>query len=387
MGRRVRIILGSVGLLAAAVLVTGGFVLGPRMGAVRCLTTFGWPAPDDLGRIEDAPDGFHVLADEAKYGVPHAFVRSMQDGKAHPTLVFVHGVAKVGLRDGRILRAIEAFHRAGFTIVAPEIGPLVDPTRPSAEVDGLDRLLDALAAGEIEGASAKRFGLVGISVGGALVLRAGARFQERGGRGLRGILAIGAPDDLRTPARDWFALPDPAPEGGASLEWRRRSAAAFARNFVYRAALEKRLGDHPDSTRLKDWLAESKLPESAAPALETEAGRALARIVHAPPAEREKERDALLADAWDQLVVLSPADWSAQLAHLGGIAVFLLHGYGDPLVPIAEADLLEARLKRHTLVSVLRSHIIGHTAVNDAGFGEQLAHVVFLDDFFDMVGG
>lgn len=387
MGRRVRIILWTLGLILAAVLVTGGFVLGPRMGAVRCLTTFSWPVPDDLENLADAPDGFEVLADEARYGVRRAFVRSVQDGKAHPTLVFVHGVAEIGLRDGRIVRAIEAFHRAGFTILAPEIGPLLDPTRPSEEVDGLDRLLDALAAGEIEGVSAGRFGLVGISVGGALALRAGARFQERGGRGLRGILAIGAPDDLRTPARDWFALPDPAPEGGASLQWRRRSAAAFARNFIVRAALKKRVGDHPDFTRLKDWLAASKLPASDPPALETEAGRILARIVHAPPAEREMERDALLADAWDQLVVLSPADWSAQLAHLSGVAVFLLHGYGDPLVPIAEAALLEARLKPHTLVPVLRSRLIGHTAVTDVGFGEQLAHVVFLDDFFDMVGG
>ena len=387
MGRRVRTILWTVGLIVVALLVTGGFVLGPRMGAVRCLTTFGWPVPDDLGRIEDAPDGFTVLADEATYGVPYAFVRRTPDGKVHPTLVFIHGVARVGLRDGRILRAIEAFHRAGFTVIAPEIGPLLDPTRPSDEVDGLDRLLDALAAGRIEGASTSRFGLVGISVGGALALRAGARFQERGGRGLRGILAIGAPDDLRTPARDWFVLPDPAPEGGDSLEWRRNNAAAFARNFVLRAALEKRVGNHPDFTRLRDWLAEEALPAAAAPELETEAGQALARIVHAPAAERAKERDALLADAWHQLIVLSPADWSAQLTHLRGIAVFLLHGYGDPLVPIAEADLLAARLERHTLVSVLRSRVLGHTAVNGAGLREQLAHVVFLDDFFDMVGG
>lgn len=93
-----------------------------------------------------------------------------------------------------------------------------------------------------------------------------------------------------------------------------------------------------------------------------------------------------MARAAERVRGLSPALWDAELDHLRGIPVFLLHGRGDPLVPIEEAAHLATRLRRRTIVSVLESHMVGHTSVNEVGLGERIAHVVQMDDFFDMIG-
>jgi pimeloyl-ACP methyl ester carboxylesterase len=387
MSRRLRNTLLALGLLVVALLVAGAFLLGPRLGATRTLITFGWPVPDDLVSLEEPPPGYERLADRDVYGVENALLRRVQDGRSHPTLVFVHGVSADGLRDGRILRAIEAFHRGGFTVVAPELGPLTDPTRAPAELEGLDRLLEALATGKIPGANGGRFGLVGISVGAAVALRAGARYQAGGGDGLRGILAIGAPDDLKISARLWFEASDPDEAGGESLDWQRQNAAAFARAFVLRAALPVRVADEDDAHALSSWFSEAARWKEDPPALRTEAARALASLLRAAPAARAAAAEQLLDDAWPRLATLSPAAWTEELSALRGVPVFVLHGEADPLIPVGDADRLRTRLEAHTLVSVLKSGLVGHTAVGDASIAERVDHIVFLDDFFDMVGG
>ena len=90
-------------------------------------------------------------------------------------------------------------------------------------------------------------------------------------------------------------------------------------------------------------------------------------------------------DAWDQLVAFSPADWDEELDALRGVPIFLLHGTEDPLIPVSELDPLRERLERRTIVSDLRSHMVGHVSVNEVGFGEKLDHIAFMDSFFDIV--
>ena len=114
--------------------------------------------------------------------------------------------------------------------------------------------------------------------------------------------------------------------------------------------------------------------------------RGLARMVRAAPEERAKAREQVLTRAQTRVRRLSPAQWQEKLVHLRGVAVFLLHGHGDPLVPIEEADRLAERLRRHTIVAVLKSHMVGHTTVKDVSIAERIAHVVQMDDFFDMIG-
>jgi hypothetical protein len=62
--------------------------------------------------------------------------------------------------------------------------------------------------------------------------------------------------------------------------------------------------------------------------------------------------------------------------------VFLIHGVEDPLVPVSDLPLLEARLRPHTEVRSLRSALLGHVEV---GSREAWDHVLFVDGFFDAV--
>ena len=54
-------------------------------------------------------------------------------------------------------------------------------------------------------------------------------------------------------------------------------------------------------------------------------------------------------------------------------------------MPVSEARHLRDVIARHTVVSVLESHMVGHTTVEDVGLGERLSHLAFMDDFLDMV--
>jgi pimeloyl-ACP methyl ester carboxylesterase len=375
------LLLGSVLLLGALAAAT---VL-PRLPALRCLLAFQAEVPDDLEDFAHPPEGFRLLADAERFGVTRAWACAPEGDGPHPVMLFVHGVAPEGIRDGRILRAVRAFARGGFLVVAPEVGGLVDPTVRQGDEVRMLRLLRALAAGELEGAAPGRIGAVGISVGGAALLKVCAAYRAEGGRGLRAVMAIGAPEDVRRPAEDWFSLPNPDPEGGESFTWKRRNAAAFARNFVSRAALAKRFRDNPDRVVLRDWLAETWIPETPPEGLTTEAGRAFASWFLSEPSRWSAQRESVLRDGWDQMRPLSPAAWRKSLRHLRGVAVFLLHGVGDPLVPVAEAERLRAALRVHTAVSLLESRMVAHTTVADVGIGERLAHLAFMDDFLDMV--
>lgn len=377
-----------LGLVGAAVLLVAGAGLGlvvPRLPAIHCLLGFQASVPDDLETNDDVPEGFELLTDRHRYGVDRAWLLRAASPRA-PVLVFVHGVAPEGIRDGRIVNAVRAFGAAGFTVLAPELPTLVDPLAPGTPGAGTARLLAALGAGKIHGIRRDRIGVVGISVGGALALRACATFRREGGTGLRAVLAIGAPDDMRRPAVGWFAAEDTTPAGYGTLLWEQRNAAEFARNFLLRAGLRKRLGADPDLQKLADWMAEDPIPKEPLEGVTSKAVWEAALWLLAPADLRATERERVLHDAANRIEGLSPALWSDELAHLRGVQVFLLHGHGDPLVPIEEAAHLARRLRKFTVVSVLESHLVGHTSVEDVGFGEQLSHVVQMDDFFALIG-
>ncbi len=373
------VLLLLVGTAAAAIL--------PRLPALKCLLHFNSELPEDPDRDGPAPAGYERLTDEAAYGVKRAWLRAHDTGdKRQPCLVFVHGVSPLGIEDGRILRAVEAFHRGGFCIVAPEIGFMTDPTVRDNDEARLVKLLQAIADGKIAQADPNRIGIVGISVGSGFALKAAARWLRAGKQDLAAILCIGAADDIKGPTKDWYALPNPDPEGGSSFEWERNNAAAFARNYGARAGLVRRFGDTKDAEAIATWLKEEDVPTvETRPELETQAANAFADMLLAGPTEWTAAREGLLADAWDQLVQFSPAAWDSELDALRGVPIFLLHGEGDPLIPVSEVEPLRKRLEARTLVSVLRSHMVGHTTVNKVGIGEKLDLIAFMDSFLDIV--
>ncbi len=377
-----------LGLLLAVLLLfvgaVGAFIVVPRVPAVRCLLAFQDSVPDDLEKPYEAPAGLRMLEDPARYGAKRVWLLRQESGPA-PTMLFVHGVAPVGLEDGRIVHALKAFARAGFTVIAPELPTLVDPLDPAPVGRGVAQVLQAISRGAFEGAHPKRIGVVGISVGGALALKGCVEYVAAGGSGLRAILAIGAPDDMLRTSVAWFADEDAGPDDG-TLRWERAHAAEFARSYLIRAGLIPTFGDDPEVRKLAAWMEAGDVPEKPPEGLTRPELVELATLVKARAAERAKAREQVMTRAAPRIEGLSPALWDDELHNLRGVAVFLLHGHGDPLVPVEEARHLARRLRRHTVVSVLESHMVGHTSVEEVSVGERLDHVIQMDDFFDMIG-
>ncbi len=383
---RRRAVLGRVFLLLGAlVLLVGGvggaFVL-PRLDAIHTLLRFAEGGGGEDG-VLDA--GMAWVKNVDRTGFERLLVATPEGEGPFPALVFVHGVAVKGLDDGRIIRAVDAFRDAGFVVIAPEVRVLVNPPQNDHDLERVAALLHAVALGNFPTADARRVGVIGISVGGGMSLRAVARYRAEGGAGPRAILAIGAPDDLKRIIPTWFGLPRPDFDAPRTAERVRREEARFARNVVLRASLGKRVASTADRAVLRAWLEENLDPMTAPDGLETKAGRAFAALATGTPEGWRREREAITRDAWPLMAVFSPAASGPELGTLTGIPTFLLHGTGDPLVPVTEMDRLAERLRAHTMVVTLASHMIGHVDVETTGITEQLEHVVFMDDFFDIV--
>jgi pimeloyl-ACP methyl ester carboxylesterase len=380
--RRRRRVLVSLGVLVLLLLGAGAVLVLPRLGAVRCLLAFGEAAPDHHARLP----GFRLLEDPERFGARRAWAAAPDGSGPHPTLVFVHGVTSLGIEDGRVLRAVEAFRRAGFLVVAPEVQAMVRLESWDDDLARLARLLHAVADGQVEGADGSRLGIVAISVGGPWALQAAARFRGAGGRGLRGLLLVGAPEDFRRVAHGWFStpLPDAGEEARDPVRFEAKRAAEFGRNALWKTGLAA-MGVGDDEAALRTWLEASWSPSAPPDGLATAQGIEVARLVVRGPGIPEADVDRLLDAGWRVLRYLSPAAWSDDLAPLRGVACRLLHGTHDPLVPVSEMARLEARLSGVLDVHALESGIVGHTAVGEASLSERWEHVVFLDAFLDGV--
>ena len=377
---RSRILLG-VGVAALLLLGAAGIYLVPRRAALRCLLAFTEEVPAEGTQ----PEGFDRVRDAARLGVADAWIARPSGDGPHPLLLFVAGIAPKGLGDGRIVRAVDAFRRAGFLVVAPLVPGLVDPGTPDPDMESLGRLLVALDRGAVADAAAAPLGVVAISVGAPYALRVLAAHVAGGGRRPGAFLAIGAPADFDRCARRWFDTPRLGKEKPENQEDELRHAGDLGRNMLWRAAARHLVPDAADARRLGAWLTQRWVPEQAPEGLATDAGRAYAAMVLGPPEGWRVRRDEVLGASAPWTTWLSPVRFRGELEPLGDLPVYLLHGDSDPLVPASElqplAELLGARMR----VTTLRSHMVSHTDVDDVGLGERLAHLDFMDAFFDEI--
>ena len=130
-----------------------------------------------MGDVEAAPSVAEELA-----GVPGR--RWPARAAEGPTLVLVHGVHPDGGREPRMGRLATLFAREGFVVHVPHLAELA---AFQAKGDVIPRLRGYFDAVERRHGC---FGVVGVSVGGGLALRA---LEDRP---VTGVLTIGAHDDL-----------------------------------------------------------------------------------------------------------------------------------------------------------------------------------------------
>jgi len=378
-------------MLAVALAAVAGIGLGaaaalPRQDALRCLIAMtSGPVPEDASVLE----GFTLRTDaEAQLGYRRLWIARPAGDGPHPALLFVHGITPKGIGDGRVIQAVAAFRDAGFVVIAPEVQLLTTPPHGDDDVLRLKRLLRAVARGEVVGTRPGHIGIVAISVGGGIALRACAEFRAEGGEGLRAVFLLGAPDDVRRVATTvWFPDDPTDPTAQRNFAWHRQHASELCRSVLFRGALPARVRNLWDRARLKAWLEEAWMPSFVPSDLLTDEGRAFARLVVSPPAVRAAAAAGVMDDAWPYVRPFSPADPEIDLSPLTGVACFLMNGVYDPLVPVSELEHLRARLARYTMCVTLESRLIGHAELEDVGIPEQFDHVVYMDDFFDMIGG
>lgn len=370
-------------ILLGAVAGGVGLTLGPRRAALATLWGFQEPVGPDLATEDVAPQHFEWTTDPTRTGFERLWQARPDKARGAPLLILVVGAGQHGIRDGRVVRAVEAFRRGGYIVVAPEVPMLVRPSQPDEDLARLGRLLAHVLDEDGLGATRGRVALAGVSVGASLLLTALIEHLRAGGAAPRAFLGIGVPFDLPEASGAWFALPLPEPEGVEHPEFFVRDGAVFARSFLWRAALPALVDAEADRERLRAWLGSDNRPRTAPAGLESPSGRAFGEMVVAGPDAWTARRAEILAAAAENIRLLSPIDHAEGFSELRGVRVFLLHGEEDPQVPLSHGERLHHRLSRHTLAVLLRSRMVGHTSVSSVGPLEALEHLTFMDDFLD----
>ncbi|MGE0191949.1 MAG: hypothetical protein AB7T63_07880 [Planctomycetota bacterium] len=377
--RRRRILRGALVLLVV-VTATAAVLLVPRWRGVRL-----WLDLTGDGALTLGARTLHAVPltpEEAKAPwAPKAWLASFPpaqgEAKTLPGLLFVHGLAADGLGDERIQRAVHAFCQGGFFVLAPEVASLRWPGEREPDVGDLAHEWRRMVTpGEApEEADPERAGGVGVSLGGALLLRSVAHAVRAGAQPPRALLLLGVPYDLEPLLAAWSGAP---PSGATKGEL---DDHAFARHAVLQAAAGELFADRPDVHRaVQAWLGAAQVP-AGRPATDDADALAFAAFAVDPTADRtwhQRVRDA----AWARLGPLSLAQHVDELEVLSAVPVYLVHGRGDRLVPVDQMRALAKHLPR---AHVLESSLLGHADIGSATLAERWAHVVDVDDFLDEV--
>lgn len=262
-----------------------------------------------------------------------------------PPVLLVHGVHPGGMDEPRLVRFARLLADAGFTVATPDIAAMRELRFDPASVEEIARCADAFA----EERDAPSVGVVGISIGGGLALRASTRTDA-----IHAVWAIGAHHDVLDLVDWWTGEPIRGPNGEEpGVEPEGYGAAVIAHAYAEdyfegdagaaREALGARLrGETDRARRLRDAL-----PQETRDALSA---------LSDPPA-RLREIARLHAE---ELAAVSPAGALSSVT----ARVFLLHGRDDPLVPSTESLHIAAELPPDRLGGVVLTDLLGHADAN-----------------------
>jgi acetyl esterase/lipase len=256
--------------------------------------------------------------------------------RPHGAILLVLGVNNVGRDYPAVVRFANALARAGVVVLVPDSRALLEGRASPAEVDGVVEAYRVLAARpEVD---ARRIGIVGLSVGGALSLLAAA--DDRIADEVAWVNAFGSYADASRFLANVMAGAYRGP-GGDVVAW---APAQLARDTALRLLLDL-VADAGDRAALDRAygtpIRAGEHPPSAGLRLRTDAARAVERLLVAPDLDAaESAVRALPAAARSTLEALSPA---GNLAHVAA-RTFLMHDIGDAYVPYPESRALAAEL-------------------------------------------
>jgi acetyl esterase/lipase len=254
-------------------------------------------------------------------------------------MLLVFGVNNVGRNHPAIVRVADGLARTGVAVLVPDSRTLLEGRLEVAEIDGVVRAFEALAARpEVD---PERIGIVGFSVGGSLALLASghARIADQ----VRWVNAFGAYHDameyLASVAAHAYEGPD-----GRTVDW---LPSDLARE-VYLEFLLDQVADGGDRRALNEAygrvILEGEQPTTDA-ALRADLATDAARLVH----------DLMVVHTLDEArAAIRRAPGSARSfmaaisprAHFGGLRadVYLMHERDDHHVPFVQSRALAAEL-------------------------------------------
>lgn len=337
MGLRRRTQLGiGLGLIGAAVLA----LWGPARAHLRAL--------DLLLAFQSGEVSGEVPARREPLGELRA--RRYGEPGGQPVLL-LHGAHPGGIDEPRLVRFAHQLAERGFYVVTPELAPLAALRFEPGCVDDVRAAARALAAER----GAPSVGVIGVSVGGGVALRAAARTEAIGA-----VWAIGAHHDLGALLEPWMASTDER-YGARAL------AHAYAEEYF----------EAPDGEAAAAAMRAAFGGEPAEiPALSDRAHRELAWLTADPMPEPARRRLRAIRDRHaDDLSALSPR---AALAEVRG-PVYLLHGASDPLIPPSESTAIAGGLSPDALGGVLVTPLLRHAeGASERGVFDEwhLVHLV-----------
>lgn len=323
----------AIGMVGAALLALGWSPIDRHARAAALLTGF----EDSSVTVEGVSERETQLAG--------ARARVFERAEGGPPVLLVHGVHPGGIDEPRLQRFARLLAEAGFTVATPELTPLRELRFDASSVETLTRCADAWA----DEHGVQSVGVVGISVGGGLALRAASRTDA-----IHTVFAIGAHHDIARLVAWWTGDEISGPSGEHPAIAPERYGAevlayAYADDYfdppseAAREALGAQL--RGETERARELRAE--LPDEASDA------------IGALRTPLPRLRDVARAHA-EELAAVSPAGALDSI----GARVFLLHGQDDPLIASTEALHIAAELPAHRLGGVVRTEVLGHADAN-----------------------
>ena len=250
----------------------------------------------------------------------------------HPAFLISLGVDPAPPDDPRVVRLLSGFAQSGIVAALVESPDLNAERLATNEPALIVRAYQTLAGEPF--VDAKRVGLFGFSVGGALVLIAAADPSIRGQ--VRLVEAFGAYDRVSSLMR--AAVTRRLNLNGRLTAWQPDDLTVEA----LRLNLIGGLPSASDRSLLQAALPNANAPPASAPAGLSPAGQNVyALLTAAGSAQFDSAYAALPAKQRQTFATLSPANYLPQVR----APVYLMVDVGDPLVPFTESAQINAQLR------------------------------------------